>query len=297
MAAKEEIKNELFFNSKAEFENKALEIMHGHPQLEALIQANNITNEEILENLFTFINIKESLDNSQIYPWIFSISRKNEKLVFKKIAAKNEYKSVVTRHINLWLTQICEPNPEARLDRIRLSSAQRKEMFEYINHLKVAIAKKKQKGLKGIYVYGANNTGKTYIASAIANEFAAEGISSVYLTTSALYSFLISNMGSNATNANAVIDIINKLKKVNALIIDEIGLEKNNYWFRLQVLMEIIESRIANNKITFFFSGMNKKEFESYYHDQLKREPYKVKTFTSRILNNTLEFCIDEIEK
>ncbi|VDR41890.1 ATP-binding protein [Mycoplasmopsis caviae] len=268
--------------------------MHSQPQLEALIQANNITNEEILDNLLTFINIKESLDNSQIYPWIFTIMRKNGKLVFKKTVAKNEYNAVVTRHINLWLTKICEPNPDAGLDKVRLSSEQRRELNDYLKRLKSAIATKKQKGLKGVYVYGANNTGKSYIASAIANDFASAGISSAYLTTSALYSYLITAMG-NSSSPNSINDIINKLKKVNALIIDEIGLEKNNYWFRLQVLMEIIESRIANNKITFFFSGMNKSEFETYYQNQLRREPYKVKTFISRILNNTIEYCIDEI--
>ncbi|WP_036456895.1 DnaA ATPase domain-containing protein [Mycoplasmopsis lipofaciens] len=290
---KEIINDKLFFKTKSEFENKALQIIHSHRQIEDLIISLDITDQEILDNLLNFINLKESLDNSEIYPWFYNVTRKNNKLIFKKYPAKNNYKLVVTKQMNLWLTEISEPDPDASIEKIRTSSKNRKQLYSQIITLTKAINKKKHKGFKGLYVYGQSRTGKTYIAHAMANYCASEGVTTSYISAPLLYSFLIKNIKNNVGNIND--DVINKMKESNMLIIDEIGLEKNSFWFRFEILLDIIESRLMNNKITVFVSPMSQEELNNYYLNQDEKEIYKAKSFISKIINNSEQYCIDEI--
>lgn len=287
------INHELFYSSKEDFDKKALDIMHKHEKIQAIIDEYKISDKEILDNLLTFLNIKESLDNPKVYPWIYSLKRNNNnKLVFSKTNAKNDYKLAVTRHVNLWLTEISNPNNEASLAKVRLSSLARRDLYSNINMLGDAIAKKHHQGMNGIYIYGKDRTGKTYIAHAIANSWSSNGVSTVYVTTNDLYNYLVKNLKDN----NSINDeIVSRLKSVSALIIDELGLEKHNNWFRFDILKDIIDSRLSNNKITVFVSPLSDKELTNYYLTNTKQETFKMRNLLSKIFSNSNIYCIDEV--
>lgn len=287
-----ELNLETLGKTQNEIQKKSLKLMHEHPIIEKIIAEHNITDEEIIDNLVDFLNIKDSLDFSNIYPYVYNVGRKNGVLRIKKIPAKNNFSKSITRSINLMLTEISNPDQNCKLSKIRLTTRDRKELIMKIKIIRSFLEKRKPtEGLKGLYVFGENGTGKTYIACAIANSFSSRGISSAYIRTNDLFSFLKSSM-----NENKVFDeIISTMKSVTTLIIDDIGLEKNNKWFKYEVLQSVIAARNHANKITVIFSPLHPQALEKYYINSEDRiEKHKAKALVYDLLSNRDIYCIDE---
>ncbi|MGV2392509.1 UNVERIFIED_CONTAM: ATP-binding protein [Campylobacter lari] len=212
-------------NPHSKFITKALKIIKNDVNLQKYINYYNITDDEIIDNLVDFINVKECLDNIKTTPYIIKISRdQNNDLCFTKTASVNKVSENISRNMNLLFSSISQCTIEADLKKVRRTSRSRNELIEYINILKTALLNHKEDNFKNIFIYGANKTGKTYIAHAIANEFSKSGISTTYLRTKDLFNFLTAKIKSNEGYS----DIIYGLKSVRILIIDSLGLEKNS---------------------------------------------------------------------
>lgn len=272
---------------------KTLKIIKKHKILSQIIEENAISDDEIIDNIVDFLNLKDSLDFPQVYPWIFNISRKNGVLVFKKIVAKNNFSKNVTRSVNLLYTQINNPNSECKLSKVRQTTLTRKELIAKIKILKDFLEKKKPiNEIKSIYVYGERESGKSYIACAAANSFSSKGISTVYLKPRDLFTFLTKQLSLKNGSFEST---INDLKKVSLLIIDDFGTEKSNDWFKYEVLTEILKYRNERGKLTMIFSQFDMKTLKNYYLYQAKNEVDKIKTETLlyECFYKKDEFCIN----
>jgi primosomal protein DnaI len=76
----------------------------------------------------------------------------------------------------------------------------------------------------GVYLYGKFGVGKSFMMAAMANKLAEKGIS-----TSLIHypSFISDNTGFDELKWQA-----NEIKKVQVLVLDDIGAESNNDWIR-----------------------------------------------------------------
>lgn len=113
------------------------------------------------------------------------------------------------------------------------------------------------KNMKGLYLHGSFGAGKTYILSATFNELQKRGFS----TEIVYFPELLRSLTGNFEYSN---DMISTLCQVDLLLIDDIGAEKVTEWGRDEILGTILQSRMNNQKATFFTSNFTIKELENH---------------------------------
>jgi primosomal protein DnaI len=109
--------------------------------------------------------------------------------------------------------------------------------------------------VRGFYLYGHYQKGKTYTLGAIANELSKKGVEVII----AYYPDLVRELKSRIGN-NTVEEQISKLKSVEILMLDDIGGEAQSPWIRDEVLGPILQHRLLDEKPTFFTSNVSQKE-------------------------------------
>ncbi|MBT1328843.1 ATP-binding protein [Mycoplasma bovis] len=276
-----------------EIESKVMNLVKSNSKITKCIEQLKITDQELKDNLIEFLNIKESLDNSDIYPWVYNVSRKNGALVIKRSSAKNNYAKNITRKLNIILTEVNETNPDYKLTKFKIPTSKRKELITKINYVRGILEKRKPLASNNsMYIYGSNGTGKTYIANAMVNSFASRGISSAYIKLNDLFTYLKNKM-SNSISLN---EIKSSLKNVSLLVIDDLGFEKHNEWFKYDFVYEILQYRNANNKFTVLCSLLEPKELANYYRniETDKSFAFKVESLIYELTENFTPYNISE---
>lgn len=109
-------------------------------------------------------------------------------------------------------------------------------------------------GTNGIWLRGRYGIGKTYLLGAVANSFYRKG-ASVILTS--VDSMLESIRESFDYERGLSKRKVAELKKVEVLILDDMGAERLTQWGYNDVLYPILNHRMNNNLLTFFTSNLS----------------------------------------
>ena len=139
---------------------------------------------------------------------------------------------------------------------------------------------------KGIYLYGAMGTGKTYAMCAIANELAKRGISCAVV----YFPELIAGIKASFKTVNDTDDTVEKLKNIPVLMLDDIGSESVTSWMRDEILGRILNHRMMYELPTFFTSNFNLEQLQSHYAQTNRNEYEPVKA--TRILERIKALAI-----
>ncbi|CAM9138432.1 ATP-binding protein [Mycoplasma marinum] len=110
--------------------------------------------------------------------------------------------------------------------------------------------------LKGFFLYGEMGIGKSFIAQAMAVSLAKSGQKVAFLNVAELVSIMKSKFKTGTES------FVEKLKTVENLFLDDIGAETITTWFRDDMLLGILSTRMNNNKTTFFTSNYSFSELE-----------------------------------
>lgn len=105
----------------------------------------------------------------------------------------------------------------------------------------------------GLYIEGTNGTGKTHLAAAIALQLIGEGIPVICKTSSDLLMDIKKSFDDSAVNEAQVLDIY---KKVDLLIIDDLGKEQCSDW-SMSTLYSILNDRYEDMKPTIITTNYN----------------------------------------
>lgn len=167
----------------------------------------------------------------------------------KKMDEKNKYLN------NIYLFDIPKEIKEASIDKIYMKDSNRFEVIEWIH---VFIKNYKKKESKGLYLSGAFGAGKTYLLSAMFNEFAKEGVKSAIIYWP---EFLRDLKTSFQTDFKEKFEFI---KKVELLLIDDIGAESTTSWSRDEILGPILQYRMQEGLTTFFTSNLDLNALEEH---------------------------------
>mgnify|MGYP002276486725 CR=1 FL=1 len=108
--------------------------------------------------------------------------------------------------------------------------------------------------VKGLYLYGKYQQGKTYCIAALANELSKKGVDVLI----AYYPDLVREFKSRI-NDNSLEHFISKLKQVEVLMLDDIGGENASAWVRDEILGPILQHRLLDEKPTFFTSNVSQR--------------------------------------
>lgn len=142
------------------------------------------------------------------------------------------------------------------------------------------------KKMKGMYLEGQYQKGKTYTLAALANELSRLGFKVVI----AYYPDLVREFKASISKGNLDV-IIKQLKEVDILMLDDIGGEAQSAWVRDEILGPILQHRLLDEMPTFFSSNVERKELGKYLviSDQTA-EKMKAYRIITRIMSLTEEF-------
>ena len=112
---------------------------------------------------------------------------------------------------------------------------------------------------KGLYLYGNFGCGKTFLISALLNELKYQKQVNCEIV------YFPELLRTLKNDWDLYEDKINLYEKVDILCIDDIGAEKVSDWGRDEVLGTILQTRMNQNKTTFFTSNLSLEELESHF--------------------------------
>lgn len=178
--------------------------------------------------------------------------------------------------------------PDSLVDISIASILSKPESLDYTNLvIEVASFLDNPKG-RGFYLAGDVGVGKTYLLSAITNELAKMNKSIAFVHTPTL-----------ANNLKAMISVrgeiertLNVLKRVDILVLDDIGSEGVSDWIRDDVLLSILDYRMHADKTCFFTSNLTMEQLEAYYAVNNRRE---VNTLASKRLMERIRMTSKEL--
>lgn len=135
-----------------------------------------------------------------------------------------------------------------------------------------------EKNLKGIYLTGNFGCGKSYILSATLAELAKRNIKSAIIFWPEFINDLKSSF---QTDFKQKFELV---KKVEILLIDDIGAENVTEWSRDEILSPLVQFRMENNLTTMFTSNLNLEQLENHFSiTKSKDDPLKSRRIMERI--------------
>ena len=113
---------------------------------------------------------------------------------------------------------------------------------------------------KGLYLNGSFGCGKTYLLSAMLNEIAKNGtkVAIIY------YPEFLRSLKESFNDSDEYSHKFNYIKKIDMLLLDDIGAETVTEWSRDEVLGTILQYRMEEKLPTFFTSNLTIDELEQH---------------------------------
>ena len=229
-----------------------------------IINKLKLTKEEALKITSKIIDTSEELANCRKcqglsmcknkYLGHISTPIKDKKIYFTYLPCKY-YKERI-KQINI-KNELSHVNDVARMKDIDYTDKKRIKVIKWLDDFFSNYSLEKPK--KGLYLYGNFGCGKTFLISALLNELKA---SKQLRTEIVYYPELLRSLKNDWELYE------NKIKlyeEVDILCFDDIGAEKVTDWSRDEVLGTILQTRMNNNKTTFFTSNLSIEELESHF--------------------------------
>lgn len=159
---------------------------------------------------------------------------------------------------NIYYFNISENLKNASMASIDIEDKNRFETIKWVNNF----IKGYTKGIpqKGIYLNGNFGCGKTYLLSAMLNELAKKGhkVAMIY------YPEFLRALKESFNSTDEYKNKFNYIKKVEILLLDDIGAESVTEWSRDEILGTILQYRMEENLPTLFTSNLTMKELETH---------------------------------
>ena len=216
----------------------------------------NLTNDEAVEALPIMLEMsEESEDTKALYLTSFD---RTESGAIKKISvlSKEGKKKLYLENIKTQSFYPIDFEEDKEYEKLEERRVLVSEFAKFLKDDQTGVVS------KGFYIYGTNGLGKTFTLKRFARLLAERGRKIGFVTAPTLVS-LFQNAFSRSSQEDLKQDIIDTLKNVDYLFIDDIGSESISAWFRDDILFQILSDRHANYKGTFFSSN--------YSYDELVR--------------------------
>lgn len=270
------------------------------PYIKSFIEKNNLSNTYLLDHLSSFIDTYESLEKCKNCKGLDNCTQ----------AKKGEYVSLnydgevynEVAYCKLYLKAL-------NLNHV-LSNFVRNDIPENLRDLtlkNIEIPDSNIEGLlakclgilngtrnKGLFIHGDMGVGKTYMCIALANSLALKDKKVGFVKVSSFVNELRYIDKEDKNYAKRLNKALDTLKKVDYLILDDIGSESVTEFSRDDILFNILDYRMENNKLTIFTSNLTKEAlFEHYKYDRKDNtSSLRAKRLLERIDLLSEDYCL-----
>ncbi|MBS2126139.1 ATP-binding protein ['Fragaria x ananassa' phyllody phytoplasma] len=122
---------------------------------------------------------------------------------------------------------------------------------------------------KGFYLYGSFKIGKTFFLKVLAHELLKKEIPVMFLFMPNLTRKFKSFFHNNSLETR-----FQQLKKIDCLILDDLGVENMNPWFRDEILLPLLHYRSENKLPIFISSNYNFLQLEKHLSNNITDNNY-----------------------
>lgn len=144
--------------------------------------------------------------------------------------------------------------------------------------------------IKGLYLYGQNRTGKTFLLSAIVNELALKNVKTVFVYVPDLIRDIHSSIDEGLLEEK-----VRQLKIADLLVLDDLGSAFMNRWFRDQVFGPVIQYRLGLGLPVLISSNLTIKQLSEYLMDpNIENDKYAAVRIITRINELTTQVKLSE---
>lgn len=245
-----------------------------------LVKSLNLSDFELI-TAYRYLKMKESNDDPNFIPTLRRVGDLLEIIMqpteeFDRELRKRAHKSNVLTldTVNFLL--------DASLADFILNSDERKEA--YLKASRFIEMLKENKPAKGLYLYGMYGSGKTYLLSAIVEE-----ISKFKKVLFIYFPDLVRNLKASIST-NDLEDKVTALKTCDLLVFDDIGSENMTGWFRDEILVPILQFRLASGLPLLVSSNFSQKQLIDFMAtDKVETDRNKAVRIVHRIRELTEE--------
>ncbi|MFC4737519.1 primosomal protein DnaI [Bacillus daqingensis] len=143
---------------------------------------------------------------------------------------------------------------------------------------------------KGLYIHGPFGVGKTFLVSAIANEFADQEVETMLVYTPDFLRELKSGIADGSYQ-----DKLDNVKRASVLILDDIGAETMTPWVRDEVFGSLLQFRMMEKLPTVFTSNFSLDDLELHFASTQTRGAEKVDELKAKRIMERIRHLTDEI--
>lgn len=223
------------------------------PRIANRVMELNLTNDEAFEALPIMLEMsEENEDTKSLYLTSFD---RSESGAIKKITVLSK-QGKKKQYLENVKTQFLYP-----IDFEEGKDYDKLEERKLLVNAFAQFLKEDESGIvsKGIYIHGSYGLGKTFTLKRFARILAERNRKVGFISVPTLIS-LFQTAFSKSSQEDMKQEIINTLKFVDYLFIDDIGAESISSWFRDDILFHILSDRSSNQKATFFTSNYSYEE-------------------------------------
>ena len=143
---------------------------------------------------------------------------------------------------------------QASIQHYDLNSVERQALMKEVTAF-INLYQQNPHQAQGLYITGPFGVGKTYLLGALANYLVTQGHSVTMLHYPTFTTEIKQTIAHNTTS-----EFMDRIKRVDILMLDDIGAEANSAWLRDEVLTILLEYRMKESLPTFFTSNFNMEE-------------------------------------
>lgn len=294
MESLKSITSEKYKSSKYKLENDFNKCLKENKTFSKLVERIDLPYQELMKYTSCLEDSAKELDcckncknilecTNTIEGFVYYPSVENDNLVFSYIPCKyqKDLLKKTSYQENISLFEMPKEIKNASMKDIFTDDSERFETIKWITQFVQEYPEGKRK--KGLFLTGNFGCGKTYLISAMLNELAKKDkkVAIIYFPE------FLRKLKESFSN-DSYQEKFNYIKKVELLLIDDIGAETTTSWGRDEVLGTILQYRMDQGLTTFFTSNLTLKELEEHLSFSSKGvEKIKARRIIERIKHLT----------
>lgn len=213
------------------------------------------------------------------------------RFVLTRCGYKKEEQTRNSKHSLIKTLYLPQSILKADLAEFHTNTESRKKIYsQIISFIRDFSFKENQKGL---YLHGGFSIGKTYTLACIANELSKNDISCLLIYFPDLVVDLKNAIGSPRFEA-----LLNMLKSVEVLMLDDLGSENMTPWLRDEILGPVFNYRSLEHKPVFVSSNIRPNEIKNHFAiDKAPASEMKAERLLSRMNALMVSVNMEDTEK